>query len=112
MELGWGRVGVGSAFLLRLPRFLKVSGTRFRAVAGNRYVLPGKLLTYLWIDFEEDVPHLLLIAFVPEYFRIDHPQCGHTQTYCKKDTDYQEGSLFGEASSSKMQIRYLKRHIM
>ena len=45
MELGWGRVGVGSAFLLRLPRFLKVSGTRFQAVAGNRYVLPVTLLS-------------------------------------------------------------------
>ena len=52
MELGWGRVGVGSAFLLRLPRFLKVSGTRFRAVAGNRYVLPVYIDVYvLWNTF-------------------------------------------------------------
>ena len=37
MEHGAGELG--SAFLLRLPPFLEVSGTRFRAVAGNTYVL-------------------------------------------------------------------------
>ena len=34
MELVWG-----PGLSLRLPRFLEVSGTRFRAVAGNWYVL-------------------------------------------------------------------------
>ena len=38
-EAGVGLRGLGSAFLLRLPRFLEVSGTRFRVVAGNTYVL-------------------------------------------------------------------------
>ena len=36
---GVGPGGLGSVFLLRLPRFLKVLGTRFRAAAGNTYVL-------------------------------------------------------------------------
>ena len=36
---GVGPGGLGSAFLLRLPRMLNVSGTRFRAVTGNTYVL-------------------------------------------------------------------------
>ena len=36
---GVGLRGLGSAFTLRLPRFLEVSGTRIRAVAGNTYVL-------------------------------------------------------------------------
>ena len=38
-KAGVGPGGLGSALLLRLPRFLEVSGTRFRAVAGNTYVL-------------------------------------------------------------------------
>ena len=38
-EAGVGPGQLGSAFVLRLPRFLEVSGTRFRAVAGNTYVL-------------------------------------------------------------------------
>ena len=44
-EAGVGLGGLGSPFLLRLPRFLEVSGTRFRAVAGNTYFLAVKLPT-------------------------------------------------------------------
>ena len=44
MEVGWGPGGLGSVFLLRLPSFLEVSGTRF---AGNTYVLAAKAPCYL-----------------------------------------------------------------
>ena len=42
-EAGVGPGRLGSAFLLRLPRFLEVSGTRFRAAAGNTYFLAEML---------------------------------------------------------------------
>ena len=41
---GVGFGGLRSAFLLCLPRCLEVSGTRLRAVAGNRYVLAVSLV--------------------------------------------------------------------
>ena len=53
-EAGVGPGGLGSAFVVRLPRFLEFSGTRFRAVAGNTYVVA---VLQVWKKHPCDVLH-------------------------------------------------------